>query len=336
MTVHSSAGDAVEIETEVTSTAETAAAESQGNEDANSEKQAQSSSAEDATEETLADVIRAAVKAEEPKVPASSDGKSSEETEESKPEAKDAAEAESEAKGKDESDVPFHKHPRWQELKRERDTYKAGHEQFEQIQSFITTNGLDAKEVATGFEVMALMRQNPEKALEMLLPYVQSLELVTGRRLPEDLAQRVDDGVVDQATAQETARLRIEAERQRAHQQMAEQRQHVETQQAGVQSIQSAVRAVETEIQAGDPDYSRKQPFVMDRVRALILEERPSTPDQAVAILRRAHAEVGSLLKPMVQRKPVTTVTSGAAATSSRAEPKSLLDVVRMAAQSST
>jgi hypothetical protein len=328
MTAQSSAGDVTE-NTATQTTADTAVVETQapGQEDAT----AQSSSAQDVTETALLDVVRAAAKeSSEAPVPESSDGKDGQEPAAS--EAESTATANPEEQAKDESEVPFHKHPRWQEMLRERDTYKAGHEQYQQIQQFMTANALEADEVATGFQIMALMRQDPGKALEMLQPYMQSLELVTGKRLPEDLAQRVDDGLVDQETARETARLRIEAEQRRAREAAEAQHRSVEAQQTSVQTIQSAVKAVETEIQAGDPDYSRKQAFVMDRVRALIIEERPQTPEQAVAIVRRAHSEISDRLKPMVQRKPVQTVTSGVASTQSRPEPKSLLDVVRQAA----
>lgn len=329
MTGESSAGtDVSQIDTDL----QTATAES-GDVTSGVDVAAQSSSAQDATEKTLEDVIRAAAKSEgENPAPESSDGEASQEPATS--EAKPTETANPEGQAKDEAEVPFHKHPRWQAMLRERDTYKASHEQYQQIQSYMTTNELAPEEVAKGFEVMALMRRDPEKALEMLLPYMQSLELVTGRRLPDDLSQRVEDGVVDEETARETARLRIAADRARAleaHQQQAQQQQ-AQTQNVG--AVQAAVRGVEQEFQTSDPDYARKQPFVLDRVRALILAERPQNADQAVALVRRAHAEISDQLKPMIQRRPVQTVTSGDASTSSRPEPKSLLDVVRQAAKS--
>jgi hypothetical protein len=314
--------------------------EAQVNQDANSEAQS-SSAAQDAVETTLLDVVKNAVKPEE-KTPESSDRERSGEaevTEAVDEEATAEAEADPDAP-KDDSDVPFHKHPRWQEMKRERDSYRQGHEQYEQIQQFMQVNELAPQEVADGFEIMALMRQNPEAALEKLRPFVESLELATGRRLPEDLSKRVEDGLVDEDTARETARLRMEADRAR---QQAEarsaadaERQALESQQNQVQSIQTAVATVEQEIQASDPDYARKQSFVMDRVRSLIIEKTPRTSEDAVAIVRQAHKEISERLKPMVQRKPVTPATSGDASSSSRPTPASLLDVVRQAASRST
>ena len=300
------------------------------NQDANSEQQVQSSSTEDETEVTLADVVRNAAKA--PEEPASSDrkdGETEQSTEGEKPADGETPAADDKLK---DDDVPFHKHPRWQELKRERDTFRQGHEQFEQIQGYMRSNSLDAQEVATGFEIMALMRRDPEAAYQKLQPYLQQLEMVTGRKLPEDLQKRVEDGVADEQTAREAALLRVETQRRNAEQQAAQQTQAQQTQAHQIQTIQSAVGVVERELQSGDPDYARKQPFVMDRVRALILEKQPRTPEEATAIVRQAHTEISDRLKPMIQRKPVTTATSGNSAAGSTAAPKSFAEAVRLAA----
>jgi hypothetical protein len=315
----------------VSQTADTAIDDNGGVLDA----EAQSSGAKDATETTLLDVIAAAVapKKEEGDGPASSDGEGSQ----------DVADVDTAAGDKpnatDDSNVPFHKHPRWQEkLAKERELtqqveqYRSGHEQYEQIQRFMTVNQLSPEEVVQGYQIMALMRRDPAKALEMLTPHLQALELVTGRKLPDDLQQRVDDGVDSPETARETANLRMQAERDRRE---AEHRQRVDQQrqqQSTVQTIQSAVTAVEAELKGSDPDYARKQSFIADRVRALIAERKPKTDMEATAILRDAHAEVSRQLGGLVQKKTVTTTTSSAAATTGRTEPKTLLEAVRLAA----
>jgi hypothetical protein len=311
----------------------------QGNQDANSEQQVQSSSTEDATDATLASVIRDAIKPEKADVPASSDRENGGETDESNGGAKQVVDGEKPTNEADktpaeDADVPFHKHPRWKQLKQERDTFKASHEQFEQIQGFMASNHLDAAEVARGFEIMALLRNDPERAYAALQPYMQQLELVTARRLPEDLQERVNNDVLDPETAKETARLRLVAEQnQQAAQALLDERN--QSQQVNqVQGIQHAVSAVEQEIQSGDPDYARKQPFVMDRVRALIIEKQPRTIEAATAIVRQAHAEISERLKPMVgQRKPVSTVTSSDSASGGSAAPKSFAEAVRQAAK---
>jgi hypothetical protein len=300
-------------------------------------EQVQSSGTEDATESTLADVVaRAAGTSEEGE--GSESSTESEDEEAAEGEASEGEAGEQAAAAKDDktedADVPFHKHPRWQELKRERDTFKSDAEQYQSIQQFMRVNQLEPEEVAAGYEIMALMRRDPQAALDKLLPYIQSLELVTGKRLPDDLAARVEDGVVDHDTAAETARLRFESQRRTAEAQASQERAQREQQSTIIQSIQSAVRSVEQEIRTADPDFARKQPFVMDRVRALIVETRPQTPEAAAAIVRQAHAEISDRLKPMIQRKPVRTLTSGDSSTSGRAAPTSLYEAIAQAAKS--
>lgn len=348
-TERSSAGNQAETDTHQDGvTPAPDAVENQGGVDdgnANDEAPAQgldadapSSSAQDETEATLADVIRNAVTTPEKESdPASSDrkdGKAGDSEGEDNPEAKSeqTGEDEGDSKPEDDSKLPFHKHPRWKEVLRERDQYRAGHEQFEQIQTFMQVNGLSAEEVAEGFEVMAMMRRDPEKALEKITAYAESLELATGRKLPDDLAKRVDDGLVDEDTARETARLRLEAQQRRQQAEAYAAQNAQATQQTAIQSIQQAASQVEREIQSSDPDYTRKQPFVMDRVRALIVEKQPRTPEEAAAIVRQAHAEITDRLKPMIRRNPVTTVTSGDATANARPAPKSLFEVVQQAA----
>lgn len=322
----------------------------QGDQDANSE--AASSTAKDVTEVTLEDTIRAAMEQSsgDDDGPESSDGKREQESEQTdadkaKGEKGEAGEADDpdnpDAKeAKDDADVPFHKHPRWQEkLRKEREltqqvtTFKEGHERFQQIERFMETNQLAAEEVAQGFQIMALMRTDPDKALEVLQPYVRDLEIATGRQLPDDLKQRVDDGVTDEDTAREAARLRMENQRRQRDADQARQHGQNLQQQHAVQAIQSAADAVEQEIRGSDPDYARKSPFIMDRVRSLIVAERPQNPEQAAAIVRKAHTEVTEALKSVAgQRKAVTPVRSGDAVTSGRPAPKSLLDAVTAAA----
>jgi hypothetical protein len=307
--------------------------------------QAQSSSAQDATESTLQDVIAAAVAPKADEAPESSAGDSSEEADESEGEADntDGEKPAEAAKPEEEEQVPFHKHPRWQEklqqereLKAQLEQFKSGHEQYEQIQGFMESNQLAPQEVADGFEIMALMRRDPKSALERLRPLVRDLELFTGERLPDDLEERVRDGVSDRETASEAARMRLLQQQREQEAQAAERRaleQQQQTAQTSAQAMQAAVAAVESELKNGDPDYAKKQAFIADRVRVLIQAERPSSPEAAVALVRRAHDDIGKQLGQIAkERRPVRAVRSADTPTDGRSEPKTMFDVVRQAA----
>jgi hypothetical protein len=312
---------------------------------------AQSSSAEDQGAKapvTLEDVVRQHVTSPSDTV------ESEPPTDEGKQESQAELDGESEAgvkpvdaaktETKPEELPPFHSHPRWKEQLRvnkeqaaqiatanaQLETYKVGADQYEKIVSFCETNQLAPDEVANGFQIMALMRSNPERAYELITPLVQSLELVTGRKLPDEIRAKVDDGLVDESVAKDLAKANLRA--QQAEQRVAvNDRQRAEAyEQQTMVAIQNTVTATEQAIASRDPDYSRKQPFIMDRVRVLIAERNPRTPDACKEILETAHREISERMKPLVtERRPVTSVSSGNSSTNAKPAPKTLEEVVR-------
>lgn len=312
--------------------------------DANTSTQS-SSVEEGAKPATLEEVIRTAAAETEGTAPASP---ASEGSEENKGNAAvvDGAETapQTEAKKPDETPPPFHNHPRWKEkekqvkelgatvekLTSERDTFKQGYEESQAIQTYMGQNHLSVQDVADGFKIMALIRQDPEAALESLGFYVEQLELVTGRRLPADLNEKVEQGLVDPEVAKELSLKRLKTNQLEATVVSVETDRYEQQNRQAVAEIQSTVTAVEQSISSNDPDYARKQPFIMDRVRVLIAERQPRTPEAAAQIVRDAHAEVSDRMKPIVgQRRPVQTMVSGNTSSDAKPVPKTLFDVVR-------
>lgn len=315
---------------------------------AESSTEADAKGAKQPEEDTLEAVVRRAAKNDASKGAEGTppDGKSGED---------DAAAAESEAddksdKGKD-ADVPFHKHPRWQEMLRERDGYKAQveslkdkAERFDAIGAFAQQHGLNADELNQGFQIMALMKNDPQKALELLAPHLANLELATGRRLPEDLQADVENGLITAERAQELARIRLEAQthRQRAERTEAEIRAEREREQQREQqrqaaeaarAMQGAVMQWEEGIKQRDPDYSHKQRFVTDRVRALMAEKgRPQNAEEAVALVKEAYDDVTRQMRTMLpKREQVRTVTSDQSSTRATPAPKTMEEAIRAA-----
>ena len=160
---------------------------------------------------SLDQVIKATIeKGLKPAADSQSDGKPDQPTD--KAEDQQPGDAEKRSDAEDDANVPVHKHPRWQQkLKLERELkakvseyekrlseeleplkgqvegLKHKAENLDQIGSFMRDNGLTPQEMSEGFQVMALMKNNPSAALEMLLPKIELLELATGKRLPDDI-----------------------------------------------------------------------------------------------------------------------------------------------------
>lgn len=242
--------------------------------------------------------------------------------------------------------LPFHKHPRWQELKEERNKLKAQleeygakvpeltnkAEQLDRIGTFMRDNELTGDEVQRGFEIMALMKHDPKAALDMLVPHLEKLELATGQRLPPDLQEKVDAGETTVEIAREAARARMEAAVATHRVQKVEQTVQQDRAQAVAQAMKSAVEVWENDVKGRDPDYPHMQSFIVDRTRVLMQQQPPRSPDEAVQIAKRAYAEVKeSMRKVMPPRQPTRPVTSDRSSTNAVPAPNSLEDIVRAA-----
>ena len=274
------------------------------------------------------------------------------------PEAPSAAEPEKEGEGQpdgeeqepspeDDAKLPFGKHPRWQQVMKQRndaraevtqtraelDRLKGPAEQYASIETFMQANDLQPTEVVELFQIGALMKGDPDEALKRIMPYVDSLLEATGRKLPEDIRQDVEEGRITEERASELSRQRAAAALAEARASTAEQRVEQVQQSTTAQKIGAAMMDWESRAKQKDPDFSAKEQFVADRSRALVQAEgAPRTPEQAVALAERAYAEVTAAMrknlppKPAI-RQPTTSAPSGTEA----AAPKSMRDAIARA-----
>lgn len=233
--------------------------------------------------------------------------------EKSEPEAKEGeepAKAEGEDEGAEE-EPPFHKHPAWQRQVAKRKEAEARvselapkAERFDQMQTMMRNAELSLEEVSAGFNIMALMKGDPAKALEALQPYYQSLLLATGHALPSDLQQRVAEGRLSEDDARELARTRTEREAANRKAESAQRRFEEGDRRAQVNDIAAGVSEWEASWQARDPDYARKLPFVEAQIKAMRMETPPRTRAEAVQMAKDALKVVEDNMKPFAPRRP--------------------------------
>lgn len=290
-----------------------------------------SSSAEGETEEDLLSVVQDAIES------SNSDSQSDdeEETEDDVEYLEDDSEELAAADDNEESfeDVPFHKHPRFKEVIEQRNQYRESAEQYEKITGFLAENQLSADEAAQGFQIMALMKNDPEAALQALTPYLQNLQLATGQTLPDDIRSRVDDGYLDEDAAREMARVRAENERLRSqvqtHSNQAAERQQTEQ----INNLAATVTDWENNIRQQDPDYDLKEAEIDDRVRVLVSERgRPQTPQEAVAMAKEAYDAVNARFASRFgNKRPMKTASGGKLGGTPTPEPSSLMEAVQTA-----
>jgi|13_taG_2_1085334.scaffolds.fasta_scaffold06908_2 hypothetical protein len=300
------------------------------------EQAAQSSSAESETEEDLLSVVQDAMMSSE-----DADSQSDEETEEDDEEGEYLASDDESDEESDESfdDVPFHKHPRFKEVINQRNEYKKSADEYDKITGFLSANDLSAEEAAQGFQIMALMKNDPKGALDALYPYVKNLSLATGQTLPDDIRNKVDDGYLDEDAARELSVARSENQRLQQQMEQTSQRQAAQQQTEQLNQLAATVTDWETQTRQSDPDYDLKEAEIDDRVRVLVAERgRPQTPQQAVEMAREAYDAVNQrFAQRFGNKRPMKTASGGKLGGTPTPEPNTLMEAVQAAlAQGST
>ena len=218
----------------------------------------------------------------------------------------------------------------------EQATVEAGY--YRKFVGFLDENRISQDEANELFNIGALMKNDPAKALELITPYYNDLLHITGNILPPDLQQQVKQGYITKDRALELSRLpvggqtrqAIDQERTTHQQQRDADRQRNEQ----VSTMQGAISNWEKNWSSSDPDYAKKKDRVLDRVELLLVRAQrdgnlPKTTEEAVKLANQAKTEVEADLKRMnPQRKQVRTVDGGSSG-SNLPEPKNTADVIR-------
>jgi hypothetical protein len=73
--------------------------------------------------------------------------------------------------------------------------------------------------------------------------------------------------------------------------------------------------------------------MVIDQVKLMLQAEKPTTPEEALALVERAHSTIKERLSRFApQRRPVTHVSSSTSSANATPQPRSLLEAVRLGA----
>lgn len=211
----------------------------------------------------------------------------------------------------------------------------AGH--YRSFVNYLEVNRISQDEANELFNIGALLKNDPHKALEAIEPYYQSLLQQTGRVLPHDLQQQVQQGFITEQHAQELSQLRM---REQTGQQLAreranhEQEQQLRSQQQTHAQSLSALSQWEKQWADTDPDYQAIKTQVQDRLelllnRAAASNTLPRSPHEAVALAEQARSEVQAEFRKYRPKKPVSAPVDGSGSARGNPAPQSTLDVIR-------
>jgi hypothetical protein len=208
---------------------------------------------------------------------------------------------------------------RFQEVVQERNEIKKTIEQLEpmaeshkKVLEFCQNNDISNDDFVQAMEFTALMKRDPQAFWEKFKPVVEGLGVLSGDKLPEDLAKDVEDGVMPMERAKELAQLRA----QRLHQgKVSEltQKQAVERQQqAFIQSVHQAWSEWDASKRKTTPDFkpggNGLWELVNDRMTALATATGPNgqpvrpirSPADAVKLAEEAYSFVMGTAKKIV------------------------------------
>ena len=291
---------------------------------------AESPTAADETEDELLAVVQSALQEDEAEDADSSPESDEEVTEEVAAEAVEGEGVDPSDEDGDYEDVPFNQHPRFKELIAEKNELKPLADNYRQITDYLSDNNIDADEAATGFQIMAWIKNDPVKAREALQPWIDELDLYAGNRLSDDIQQKVDQGYMDETAAADLQKSRMAADMAQAQQVLMQERLNETSQQNQLNDLAAVVTDWEERKQASDPDYSLKQDEMDDRVKALISEfGQPATPEEAIQLVEAAYGTVNQrFVTRRPQKKAVRTASGGNPAGNPSADPASVLEVI--------
>lgn len=279
-----------------------------------------SDSSSDKEPSPLDSVIEQAFKKSEP--PADTEKEEEEPSDESgeEEESEEDSEGDETQSEKDEETLPFHNHPRFKELIEERNVLKDRTSQLDKLVDFRKNYGISDEQFTSGMELLALLNTDPAKAREMLKPYMEQLDTLVGERLPADLAQEVEEGVLTEARAKELARFRQTTQHNKERQQQTIQQQH----QTQLVEQQTAVNGWEQTKVKSDPDFRPNTPkynLVVDRYGRLYQSATPKNALEAVQLAERAYTEITQEISKFMPRpSPRKTLATNGSTTKVKAE----------------
>ena len=239
--------------------------------------------------------------------------------------------------GSSEENIPFHNHPRWKEVMREKAQLAEKAKHYEEISDYMRANGLSNTEMAQGFEVMALMKNDPFKAKEILNAHMSKLSEFTGDILPVDIQEKLDNGFIDTEAARELATYRARTQHTAKATEEYNSRIAAEAEAAKKQEMYQAVVDWESKVNMRDSEYKNKQALVTDRVKSIMQQSgNPASPEDAVKYVEQAYNEINQRLGSLAGRNVPTrmpTSYNSSSSGNSAPQPRSLQEAVSWAAR---
>lgn len=215
-------------------------------------------------------------------------------------------------------------------LSQENSGLKERVQKFEGYEQVIQQNQLSDEDVKSGFEIMGMLRSDPDQALKRLTPIIRGLLDFVGYNLPDDLKAEVESGALTQDRARELAAARNRETRGQQNAEARAEQQEIDQQRKHVGDMTNLANEWSAKQKTSDPDWHLKSDRVSELVKLHLYEKGiPATAAEATKLFDEVKKKVDGELKKFVPKPQPKTVTTGDSSPSAKPEPKSILDVVR-------
>jgi hypothetical protein len=212
----------------------------------------------------------------------------------------------------EDKDLPFGKHPRFQEVIAEKNTFKQELEtlrpqaqRIAALDGFMQQNGIQGAQLQRALEYLRLVNTDPEKAADLIEQDYKQLATATGRVLPADLQEKVAAGVLDPELAKEIARGRGQRSYQEYRGQATASQQSMQL----VQAVDGTIGQWAQMKAQTDPDLkpgTAKWKMLDLAIKDARAQNPAMLPQAAMSLVERLYKEVNDTLAPLAPKKTVT------------------------------
>lgn len=213
----------------------------------------------------------------------------------------------------DDASLPFHEHPRFQQLIRERNDLRPLAERSRALDKFLTDNSISNEKLMQVLDFTVLLQSDPAEALKRLRPQYEQLQAFAGEAVPPELQakltnlkRKLDEGVIDRETYDEFENsLRTQAKNEAAGR-FRDQRQQDAAQMSRTQAVTSALASWESDVIKRDPAYKTKENLVLLAFKGLAAATPIQTPQDAIRLAEQALKQVNDSVSAMLPKKKAT------------------------------
>ena len=266
-----------------------------------------------------------------------------------------------EAQAEADSKLPFHLHPRWKEVKTARDAAEAAvtdltpkAQRWDAIDAEFKRTGLSGEDVqplfegganlkragATNQEIGDLMKVGAALKIgdrddlrSIAGPIFESLGLQLVEKLSPEIQAMIDEGSISEDAGRKMSGLHFEKAATTARLQIAEGRETARTATETSADMDArflrASAAWEGRIKSTDADWGRKEPFIVDAIKARIARKPPTTEQEVADICQDSYDQVTRIMKGSATARPAIRPAVGGGSSTVSAAPKTALEAVK-------